>query len=408
MEPHARSTLNAQIYEEASSWFIECRGGDLDDAGRRDFDRWLRKSPEHLSAYLEVAAIWNEGPSLDPDHRWNTEALVDQAAADSGSVVRLADALSPEAGSRLSGASVSDPPQSGADSAHIASRGRYGRLKKPSVAMAASMAVLATLAGVFILWSRLSAPVYATETGEQRSLEFADGSTVQLNSRSKIRVRYSEGERAVDLLEGQALFHVAKDLKRPFVVSADGTRVRAVGTQFDVYRKHGGTVVTVVEGRVAVLTNVDPAVGAVDKPVAGIAGWDPQSDAGSASVAQGTAPSGLTAGQAGGTIFLSAGEQLMVTRKEAQKSPHPNIAGATAWTQREIVFESATLSDVAEEFNRYNQRQLIIEDPGLYGFHISGVFSSTDPDALIKFLRERPGVRVTESGSEIRVAKNIS
>ena len=81
------------------------------------------------------------------------------------------------------------------------------------------------------------------------------------------------------------------------------------------------------------------------------------------------------------------------------------IASATAWREREIVFESATLSDVAEEFNRYNQRQLVIKDPTLYGFHISGVFSSTDPDSLIRFLRQRPGVTVTEMNGEIRIER---
>ena len=88
--------------------------------------------------------------------------------------------------------------------------------------------------------------------GEQRSIQFEDGSTVDLNSRSKIRVKYSKQERDVELIEGQALFHVAHDTSRPFIVAVGATRVRAVGTQFDVYKKSNGTVVTVVEGRVAV------------------------------------------------------------------------------------------------------------------------------------------------------------
>jgi len=103
---------------------------------------------------------------------------------------------------------------------------------------------------------------------------------------------------------------------------------------------------------------------------------------------------------------LAAGEQVTVTEDAAQKTANPNIAGATAWRDREIVFESATLSDVAEEFNRYNQRQLVVVDPKLYGFHISGVFSSTDPDSLIKFLRQRPGVQVIETAGEIRVERS--
>src|ERR1700676_5164171 len=79
MDRHARSKMNTQIYEEACTWFVECRAGDLDDAGRREFDRWLRKSPEHLSSYLEIAAIWNEGPLLDPDCKWSADTLVEQA-----------------------------------------------------------------------------------------------------------------------------------------------------------------------------------------------------------------------------------------------------------------------------------------------------------------------------------------
>jgi transmembrane sensor len=107
----------------------------------------------------------------------------------------------------------------------------------------------------------------------------------------------------------------------------------------------------------------------------------------------------------GAVLLLAAGEQATVTTDATLKTANANIAGATAWREREIVFESATLSEVAEEFNRYNDRQLLIEDPALYDFHISGVFSSTDPESLIRFLRQRPGVRVTETGREIRVEK---
>jgi transmembrane sensor len=271
----------------------------------------------------------------------------------------------------------------------------------------------------------LSSPIYATALGEQRSIQFADGSTVELNSRSKIRVKYSKQERDVELLEGQALFHVAHDVSRPFIVAVGATRVRAVGTQFDVYKKSNGTVVTVVEGRVAVYSA--PTSGeAPTLPVAGQA--LPQSPGATASRlapsptsrARNASPpsaSGSTLPPEGeparqdplpstSSYLVSAGEQLTVTPEAAQKSANPNIASATAWREREIVFESATLTDVAEEFNRYNKRQLVIEDPWLYGFHISGLFSSTDPDSLIKLLRQRQGVKVTETSDEIRVERD--
>jgi transmembrane sensor len=211
----------------------------------------------------------------------------------------------------------------------------------------------------------LRAPTYSTDIGEQRSISLADGSTVDLNSQSRIRVRYSEAERAVDLLEGEALFHVAKDRTRPFTVRSNTAQVRAVGTQFDVYRKRSETLISVVEGRVA-----------VPNP---------------------------TARPSGGDIYLGAGEQLRVTHDATNKPEHPNIVNATAWRQRQLVFESASLAEVAEEFNRYNARHLVIENPEVCAFHISGIFSSTDPSSLVRFLRQRPGVLVSETPGEIRV-----
>src|SRR5205823_2531257 len=86
----------------------------------------------------------------------------------------------------------------------------------------------------------------------ERSIALPDGSLIELNARSSVRVRFTSNERAVELFEGQALFRVAKDPARPFIVSSDGKRVRAVGTQFDVYRKKASTTVTVLEGRVTV------------------------------------------------------------------------------------------------------------------------------------------------------------
>jgi transmembrane sensor len=403
MDPHAPSNFNTQIYEEACAWFVECRSGDLDAAARAEFDRWLRKSPEHLSAYVEIAAIWNEGSLLDPANKWDIDTLTRQAAQDTDNVIALPGVDLPDHSLTASGDVHDEPCQKRVQPHAYRRRWRWS-------AIAASAAALGLIAGALV-WDHLRLPTYGTAIGEQRSIELADGSTVELNSRSKIRVRYSEHEREVELLEGQALFHVAKSHGRPFVVSTDDTRVRAIGTQFDVYKKHTGTLVTVVEGRVAIFTTpVPPAPDTLFAPrTPASKEMDSAVVAHSSPLRQmeGTAaqPTRATA-EMGGTVYLSGGEQLTVSAQTSQKTDHPNIAGATAWRQRQIVFESASLADVAEEFNRYNERQLIIEDTGLYDFHISGVFSSTDPDSLIRFLRERPGVQVTETRSEVRVSKN--
>lgn len=349
--------LNAQIYSEASEWFVNCRSGALDDPMRRKFDAWLRQSPQHLSAYLELAAIWDEAPALDAERRWDTDTLIAEALADQSNVTTL---ITP---------STVRPPAA-------ISHARW----------AAVVAFAAIGLAAFVWVYLFREPLYVTQIGEQRSITLPDGSTMELNSRSKVRVRYSEHERALQLLEGQALFRVAKNPSRPFIVTSDGTRVRAVGTQFDVNKKREGTVVTVVEGRVSVLTDVSDA--RVDPVTVNVTESMPQ-----------------LAAESGAGILLAAGEQISVSDHAAEKIRQPDVARAIAWTQKQLVFKAATLAEVAEEFNRYNQRQLIVQDPELYEFHISGVFASSDPGALLQFLRERAGVHVVESDNAIYLTK---
>jgi transmembrane sensor len=363
MDTHP-SRLNAQIYEEASEWFVDFRDREPDEATRRAFDRWLRKSPEHLSAYLEIAAIWSEGSRLDPRQRWTPERLIEEARPTHDNVVPLV-------------------------SNQVAERSRVRRVERKGrwrLGIALSAASLLIGLAVFLVSS--PGTTYDTRVGEQRSVTLPDGSTVDLNSRSRIQVRYSDGNRGVELLEGQALFDVAKDPARPFIVTSGNTRVRAVGTQFDVYRKSRGTVVTVLEGRVAVQNDS--------------AGADARNTR-----ARMPAPAATRSVEAGSSEFvLDAGGQVVVTAVSIRETDHPNVTGAVAWRQRQLVFDSASLAEVAEEFNRYNTRQLVIQDRDLDSFLISGVFSSTDPALLIRFLRDRPEVQVIETVSEFQVTKS--
>ena len=383
--------FNEQIYQEACEWFIEFRSGDLDAMGRRRFDLWARKSPEHLAAYLEIAALWNEESAHDSNLKWDTQTLIAQAAAEDPSVVPLLDRTRADASATVVPDAPSPTGLRALEDQKIPSRKVVSR----PIRVAASIAAVGLIASALIWYRDFRMPVYATTFGEQRSITLADGSVIDINSHSKIRVRYSAQEREVELLEGQALFHVVKNPARPFIVSSAATQVRAVGTEFDVYKKIGSTVVTVVEGQVAVLLRSDISMGEkADLEQAGV----PPSN---------TSDPRVPRNATNASVFLSAGEQLVVTPNAMQKAEHPNIAVATSWTQRQLQFESASLSDVAEEFNRYNERQLVIEDPTLYDFHITGVFSSSDPASLVRFLRERPGVRVTLTEAEIRVSKKI-
>ncbi len=354
--------LNTQIYSEASEWLVAFRTGDIDPAGRRAFAYWLRTSPEHVRAYLELAVIWNEGSGLDPERKFDDETLAGTALAE-GNILSL------------------DRP-SAAPSRHVPGPGRAGtRL----FAIAASVFVAVVGAGV---WLWIQRDLYTTDIGEQRSVTLADGSHIELNVRSRIRIHFTATERRIDLLDGQAYFHVAKDRARPFIVTTDGTSVRAVGTQFDVYRKKNGTTVTVLEGTVAVLSSSLPLRNSPETRRPGTA------------ATRNSAESIETA-----ELLLAAGEQAVITAQVTEQPAKPDIAAVTAWTRKSLVFQSAPLIEVAEEFNRYNRRPLVVQSPEIHDFQISGIFSSADPSALLRFLEARPGIVVIERADDILVAR---
>src|SRR5882757_1795172 len=180
MDRHVRSKMNTQIYEEACSWFVEARAGDLDDSGRRDLDRWLRKSPEHLSAYLEIAAIWNEGSKFDPSNKWVVNALIrDALEAGDDNVVSLAPAITGEISPDLSRRTTAGTrPTDVRSIPHPTWRSRVRFSSRVGVAwfqqsrrlaIAATIAILAILGGTLTMLE-LSAPMYATALGEQRSI----------------------------------------------------------------------------------------------------------------------------------------------------------------------------------------------------------------------------------------------
>jgi len=417
MSAQSRSDLNAQIYEEACAWFIDMRSGDVDAAGRARFDAWARKSPEHLKAYLEVSEIWDDAAQVDLERRLTRETLVNRARSSRYDIVPLGAPVrgedTPAAVDRPSRARQRDfsifsrrariGPSEGIAAAASELLGEKNKNNwfwraRGGLSAAAALASVAVALGAWQWWH---GGAYVTGVGEQRTVTLADGSRLEMNSRTRLRVRFTAKERSIDLFDGQAFFKVAKSAERPFIVRTTNASVRAVGTEFDVYRKEDGTVVTVVEGKVAVLTPMSEAnarAGPAAVQVASRSRSSPQPErtvaaAGSAEEREHQAVS-----------YLSAGEQLTVTAQSVVQPVHADVTAATAWTHGSLIFSASRLADVVEEFNRYNERRLIIRDQQLAGMRISGVYSSTDPALLVRFLREQPGVMVDDRSSSIVIS----
>ena len=193
-----------------------------------------------------------------------------------------------------------------------------------------------------------------------------------MNTLSNVRVHYSDSERRVVLLAGEVLFDVSKDPDRPFVVDAGSMQLEVLGTRFNVYRQAEETVLTVVEGEVAVLN---------------------------------AEQSGRVATLPEPPITATAGQQVVIENASGAVTQEqiPEASPAIAWTERKLVFKAVPLIEVAEEFNRYNRRPLRIDDSGLANRPITGIFNAHDADLLAAFLANQPGVVVEQRDNGIHV-----
>lgn len=363
-QKESRTAIPPQIIDEAADWLIAMREPEVSTEQRESFADWLRTSPLHVRAYLEIASLWNDSA------RVGAELCDGERVDEASNVVPIWNAEA---------AAVKD---------EVAKEAIRPPRRARRVAIAAS-ALLACVAASTLVWWQASRPdQYVASIGEQRTFTLEDGSIVRLNSRSRLSVRLSEGRRDVDLLEGQAHFEVAKDPSRPFIVRSGSVTVRAVGTAFDVYRKPNDTVVTVVEGRVLVRSGSSAVAAAL--PEAG----------------PGNNASGAASDPDAHVVALSAGEQAKVNSTgRIEHQPTANIAAATSWMQQELIFEGQPLSSVVEEFNRYSRRTVVVTDPDLAAFRINGVFHSTNPEALLRFLGKFNDVDIEQTQSEIRISR---
>jgi transmembrane sensor len=326
----------ARATHDATQWWNRLsalKPTEVSQPDRESFTEWLRESPLHVSEFLRVAHVHD---SLEHFNLWSR---VEGGAVDEpDNVVQLRDDepvfeqahSAPEAGSRVR-----------------------------TWAIAASACFVAILGAWFAMGLR--GDVIESKQAERRQVMLEDGTVVQLEPETRLRVRYEAELRRVELEHGRALFRVAKNPQRPFVVSADETSVRAVGTAFGVESGSRGVVVTVAEGKVAV----------ADSP---------------------------QARSSGAEIFLTAGQQVIV-KDSGTAAPVRAVdtTRALAWAQGQLVFENDTLADVVQEFNRYNRVQLSITDGELAARKVSGVFEATDSETLLAFIRQ--------SGNEVNITR---
>jgi transmembrane sensor len=194
---------------------------------------------------------------------------------------------------------------------------------------------------------------------------------VKLDTDTEVSIRFDHTQRVVRVVQGRAEFKVAHEPGRRFLVQAGTVGITDVGTEFDVYARPDSTVVTVLEGLVAV-----------------------------AAEPQGSAPPPPYA-----PVEVAAGQQVRVDNGSWPPTYTPvDTQRATAWLRRQIVFENEPLEQVATEFNRYTAIPIEIDSPALRTLAVSGVFAADDTESFIAFLRSLDGVKVEVTPTKIRVS----
>lgn len=272
-------------------------------------------------------------------------------------------------------------------------RQRIAGSRRPSWSALAATAVLAACLSLSVVWWWRSAEVstgpefasqrFATTVDGYERVVLSDGSSVELNAASEVRVHYASEERRVQLVRGEAHFTVAKDARRPFRVEAGGVAVRAVGTAFNVRLGVREIEVLVTEGRVAVAAHSSVA-GFQAQPVGAALSADAAADAGATSLAS--------------VAEVSAQERLVLpaagAKTAAEPVPPPRIEKvsaaavrlALAWQGPRLVFVDTPLAQAIAQFNRRNAVQLELADAELESLPIGGSFRAENVEGFVRLL----------------------
>lgn len=310
---------NAEIHDTAAAWVARVDRG-LSPGEQQHLDTWLAADSRNAGAYVRAQAAWQ---------------LTSQ--------------------SEVAGAALVEEKR------FFANRRR---------ALAWGAGAIAASAAAYFGVVRMTVPRYATDIGEVSQKSLADGSTVALDTASSIATRFDTSTRSVRLEHGQALFDVAKDAGRPFVVEAGPIRVKAVGTAFIVRRLEGAADVVVTEGVVSVWNVASP----------------------------------------GKAIRLAAGQSALMANDETTPAePHAmtaeQIGRRTAWRTGQIILSGETLGYAAAEFNRYNKDKIEIAGAGLAEKTLVGGFRTTDPEGFAAVVANVLDAKVEKSGNTITITR---
>ena len=316
------------IWAHAADWLAERTSGDWTECKQTELDAWLAESSGHLLAYWRVEAAWER-------------------------THRLA-ALRHPADQRLR-KQVAQLPRS---------------VRPMIVKIAAVIVTVSALTGLATVYS--SKPVertFATVTGGREIVSLADGSTIELNTDTRLRLIQGKAGRQARLEKGEAFFQIKHDAAHPFIVIAGDHLVTDLGTKFVLRRDRDELKVSMLEGS----ARVD-----------GI----------------GSANNSASATLTPGDVAVATVDTLVIAKR-----PERQLKNDLSWRRGLLVFSNTPLNDVVAELNRYNAVKLTVADPKTAKIEIGGTFPANDTGAFVRVARELLGLHVASRGGELVISR---
>jgi transmembrane sensor len=302
MSEQDRSAETERVEDEAAGWLARLHGGEATGDDWLAFEAWLAAAPQNAPAYEKLEQLW-----VELDHH--------------------AEVLAP----RLAGEPEPSPRRRPRPARQAPTRRAW------LIGGAAVAASLAAAALGLALWPE-PAPrptIYQTARGETRQITLADGTRVHLNAASRIAVSFDHRARRVQMAEAEAVFDVAHDPARPFLIAVGDREVKVVGTEFNLRRRGAHTVLTVRRGVVEVRPLTTPG---------------------------------------GAATRVAAGQQLVHHDGRAVSEVRTASPDAAfAWTSGQLVYRGEPLSQVAADLSRGLATPVTVADAATGRLPFTGV-----------------------------------
>jgi transmembrane sensor len=311
------------VEQQAAHWIDRRDRSDWTTKDQAELDAWLAQSMTHSIAFWRLNAAWKRTErlaALRPGHLWKRKIW------------------------------------------------SHPRAKPLLLRSAMALAAGAFLAGGTFYLTLPATHTYATPIGGREILSLADGSQIELNTNSELRIVGKADARQVWLERGEAFFQIRHDAAHPFVVNVAGHRITDLGTKFAIRTDQAKTEIVLTEGsaRVEVSTGSGKVAPVTLKP---------------------------------GDVAIATAERIAVTKK-----PERLLDDGLAWRRGLLIFDNTTLADAAAQFNRYTSRRIVVEGEAA-SLKVDGTFPSNDTAAFTAIVAHILHLKVKNGGGEIVLSR---